>query len=250
METLISRCAELAHFIFDSVITLLQTVLYNVMQYMVFSFLAKIKLHGQIIVYMDKDRKIFGTNEKRKVNLYINNAKQFYWRCVTQADIGLAEAYINGDFDCDDLTMLLQIFVANRSILNGLDSWSAYLGHLADRIFHWGRMNTKEGSKRNIEDHYDLGNEMFKLFLDPTMTYSCAIYKSESETLEEAQLNKLRAVIQKAQIKKEDHVLEIGSGWGSLCIEAVRMTGCRVTTLTLSVEQKKLADQKNQISRL
>jgi len=140
------------------------------------------------------------------------------------------------------LTMLLKIFIANRSNMNGLDTSSAWLSHILDRLSHLRRAPTLEMARKNIERHYDLGNDMFKIFLDPTMTYSSAVFKHDKENLEQGQLNKIRAIISKAGIQKDDHVLEIGSGWGALAIEAVKSTGCRVTTVTLSSQQKEYVD--------
>lgn len=134
--------------------------------------------------------------------------------------------------------------MANRERMNGLDTKSAWLGHTLNRISHLRRANTIQGSRKNIEDHYDLGNAMFSLFLDSTMTYSCAYWNSPEETLEQAQINKLRRIITKAEIKSTDHVLEIGSGWGSFALEAVKLTGCRITTITLSSQQKELTEER------
>jgi cyclopropane-fatty-acyl-phospholipid synthase len=97
------------------------------------------------------------------------------------------------------------------------------------------------GSRKNIMSHYDLSNDFFRLFLDPSMTYSCGIYLSDSDSLEEAQMNKLRSMIRKAQVKETDHVLEIGCGWGSLAVVAVKETGCRVTGITVSEAQYQYA---------
>ena len=137
-----------------------------------------------------------------------------------------------------------QVLVFNRDYMNNLDTGYAWLNHMLDTLMHWGVANVLGKAKDNVAAHYDLSNEMFQLFLDPTMTYSCALFRDENETLEQAQLNKIRQMITKAHVKSTDHVLEIGSGWGALAMEAVRMTGCRVTSLTLSEEQKKLADER------
>ena len=128
--------------------------------------------------------------------------------------------------------------------MNNLDTGYAWLNHVLDKVVHWSLANVVGKAKDNVAAHYDLSNDMFALFLDPTMSYSSAFFTSEKETLEQAQMNKIRMMIRKAHVKSTDHVLEIGSGWGALAMEAVRMTGCRVTSLTLSEEQKKLADER------
>lgn len=211
------------------------------------NFFSKAKIYGQIIMKFPEfsEPKVFGDkNSHRKVHINIKNTNEFLWRCVTQGDIGFAEGYMDGLFECDNITMFLQILVANRPYMNNLDTFSAWMSHVLDRMSHLRRANTVEGSSKNIRDHYDLGNDMFELFLDPTMMYSCAYWKHPSETLQQAQINKLHEIIKKADIQKGDHVLEIGSGWGAMAMEAVKMTGCKVTTITLSQEQKALAEER------
>ncbi len=169
---------------------------------------------------------------------------RFFWRAVAGGDVGFAESYMDGDWTCDDLTALIQIMAINRDELDELSPATALPRRLLNRAYHLARRNTLRGNRRNIEDHYDLGNEFFSLFLDPSMTYSCAVFPTGTETLERGQELKIQAMIDKADIRPTDHVLEIGSGWGSLAIAAVRQTGCRVTTLTLSAEQKSYVEQR------
>jgi len=235
----------LASFIVWPFVSLMQMLLNTFAFKLFFNFLSKASFWGWICIHLpeESEPKIFGEKEsKRGVTIKVKNTKEFIWRCVTQADVGLAESYIAGDYECEDITMLLKIFIANRYNMNGLDTSSAWISHILDRLSHLRRANTIEGARKNIEKHYDLGNDMFELFLDPSMTYSCGIFNSEKESLEEAQMNKIREIIRKADIQKSDHVLEIGSGWGALSIEAVKLTGCRVTTLTLSSQQKEYVD--------
>ncbi len=126
----------------------------------------------------------------------------------------------------------------DRSIMTSM------IGRLVNYFRHLQRPNTISGSSRNIREHYDLSNEFFATFLDPTMTYSCALYTSGDDSLEQAQRNKLHTIIKKAGITAEDHVLEIGCGWGRFAVEAVRQTGCRVTGITVSQEQFEFARQR------
>ncbi|KAJ3058521.1 hypothetical protein HDU98_005389 [Podochytrium sp. JEL0797] len=120
------------------------------------------------------------------------------------------------------------------------------LNSLLNKIVHSKIPNTIYNSLVNIQAHYDLGNEMFESFLDPSMTYSCPIWElgNEEDTLEDAQMRKIRRMLELAKIRKGDHVLEVGTGWGALSIEAVRLYDCKVTTLTLSKEQKSLAEAR------
>ncbi|KAI4318147.1 hypothetical protein L6164_025951 [Bauhinia variegata] len=185
---------------------------------------------------------------------------QFYWKVMTQADLGIADAYINGDFsfvDKDDgLLNLFLILIANRdsyaasSKLKKARGWWTPVfftaGLASARYFmeHVSRQNTITQARRNISRHYDLSNELFALFLDETMTYSCAVFKNEAEDLKDAQMRKISLLIEKARIGKNHEVLEIGCGWGSLAIEVVKQTGCKYTGLTLSKEQLKFAEKR------
>ena len=168
----------------------------------------------------------------------------FFSRLVHSADLGFAEGFIAGEADVTDLTALIKVFIFNRDRMGNLDTRFAWAGHLLARISHLRAANVIGKAQENVSAHYDLSNDLFETFLDPSMTYSCAIFESEEESLETAQLRKIRRVLDKARIKPGAHLLEIGSGWGALSIEAARSYGCRVTTLTLSREQKALADQR------
>ncbi|GAM27526.1 hypothetical protein SAMD00019534_107020 [Acytostelium subglobosum LB1] len=176
--------------------------------------------------------------------LTINNLYRFMTKVLFGGDVGFAESFILGDIQVSDMTILLKILINNRYNLDGLDSKWAFLKHGVDRVYHMLRNNSIEGSKENIKAHYDLSNEMFQLFLDPTMSYSCAIFQSPDEPLEDAQMRKIRTLIDKANLSPNHHLLEIGSGWGALAMEAVRRTGCRVTTISLSIEQVNLAKKR------
>ena len=153
-----------------------------------------------------------------------------------------------GEFSCPDLTAFFKIFILNRPYLsNGTTITSLLSSNVAGFL---RVTNTLSNARLNIAAHYDISNAMFAAFLSPDMTYSCPIWRSRadplctSESLEEAQYRKLHRFIDNAKIKSTDHVLEIGTGWGSFAIMAVQQTGCRVTSLTLSIEQKALAEQR------
>ncbi|ESQ47478.1 hypothetical protein EUTSA_v10020040mg [Eutrema salsugineum] len=188
------------------------------------------------------------------------HSPEFYWKVMTQADLGLADAYINGDFSFVDketgLLNLIMILIANKE-LNSKNSTFAkkrgwwppmflIAGIASTKHFlkHVSKQNTLTQARRNISRHYDLSNELFALFLDDTMSYSSAVYKSDDEDLRTAQLRKISLLIDKARIEKNHEVLEIGFGWGTFAIEVVRKTGCKYTGITLSVEQLKYAKEK------
>ncbi|XP_068487420.1 uncharacterized protein [Phaseolus vulgaris] len=188
------------------------------------------------------------------------HSPQFYWKVMAQADLGLADAYINGDFSFVDkdegLLNLILILIANRdsnasnSHLKKNRGWWTpvfFTSALTSAKFfmdHVSRRNTLTQARRNISRHYDLSNELFAIFLDETMTYSCAVFKNKDEDLKDAQRRKISLLIQKAKIDKTHEILEIGCGWGSLAIEVVKQTGCRYTGITLSKEQLKFAEQR------
>ncbi|XP_058094779.1 uncharacterized protein LOC131240519 isoform X2 [Magnolia sinica] len=182
----------------------------------------------------------------------------FYWKVATQADLGLADAYINGDIsfvdEVEGLLNLFMIFIANRDTSarkhsNKRGWWTPLFltaGVASAKYFyqHISRQNTLTQARRNISRHYDLSNDLFALFLDETMTYSCAIFKSKDEDLKVAQLRKTSLLIEKARINARHEILEIGCGWGSLAIEVVKRTGCKYTGITLSEKQLKYAERK------
>ena len=166
---------------------------------------------------------------------------QFWADAVFGGTTGAGEAYIHGLWKCDDLTALVRIMVANRRVLVDLDGGTALLARAGRRLAHWLNRNSRDGSRRNIQAHYDLGNDFFALFLDPTMNYSCGIFESAEATMEQASIAKMDAICHKLDLQPDDHLLEIGTGWGALAIHAARHFGCRVTTTTISGEQHALA---------
>lgn len=168
----------------------------------------------------------------------------FYRAAAAQGSVGAGEAYMDGLWRCDDLVALVQLLVINRDRLDAMETGLARLGGLALRGWHALRRNTRAGSRRNIAAHYDLGNELFELFLDPTMMYSSAVFADESETLEQAQFRKLERICRKLELRPTDHLVEIGTGWGGLAIHAASRFGCRVTTTTISKEQHALATER------
>jgi len=169
---------------------------------------------------------------------------RFFKDAVLGGDVGLGEAYMKGFWDTDDIPALFSVLIKNRQALANGNMTTAWLLRQKDRLMHALRANTLIGSRRNIGEHYDLSNDFFQTFLDPTMLYSCGLYRGESDTCEDAQRRKLQSIIDKARIESTDHVLEIGCGWGGFAMEAVKQTGCRVTGITVSEEQYQLAQER------
>jgi cyclopropane-fatty-acyl-phospholipid synthase len=168
-----------------------------------------------------------------------------FWTAVARGGaLGGAEAYVDGHWSSDDVVSVVRVLARNREALSGLDRGLARLARPCLRARHALRRNSRAGSRRNVSAHYDLGNELFALFLDPTLTYSCALFERPEATLEEAQHAKIERALRALDVGPQDHLLEIGSGWGALAIHAARTTGCRVTTTTLSREQHALARER------
>jgi cyclopropane-fatty-acyl-phospholipid synthase len=168
----------------------------------------------------------------------------FYRGVALRGSIGAAETWIAGQWECDDLTALTRILVRNREALDGVDGVLARLSQPWLRLRHRLRRNNRTGSRRNISAHYDLGNAFFELFLDETMMYSCAIFEREDATLAEASRAKNERICRKLDLGPDDHLLEIGTGWGGFAEHAARQHGCRVTTTTISREQHALAVER------
>lgn len=151
--------------------------------------------------------------------------------------IAAGETYIEGLWDTPDLTKVIQVLVRNQQLLDQLDHGFSFLSQLAHRFAHALRPNSKQGAKKNIIAHYDLGNDFYSLFLDETMLYSSAVFPSPSSTLYEAQQHKLKLICERLQLKAGDHLLEIGSGWGALAVYAAEHYQAQVTTTTISDAQ-------------
>lgn len=171
-----------------------------------------------------------------KAQLTITNA-EFYRSVALGGSVGAGESYMNQYWQVDDLTKLVQIFVRNVDVLDDVDGSSVWLKMAFMKVLHTFSRNTRNGSRRNIAAHYDLGNDFFELFLDSKMMYSSALYHDEDLSLEAASEAKLEEVCQRLNLQTSEHLLEIGTGWGGLSIYAAQHYGCRVTTVTISKEQ-------------
>ena len=164
----------------------------------------------------------------------------FFRRLVLGGDMGVGESYVEGDWEADDLPAFLTLAAENEDRL-AVGSRLTRVLNLGHDMVHLLRRNTRRGSRKNIAAHYDLSNEFFELFLDETMTYSSALFEFEGQPLADAQRNKYRSLAEKAQLGPEDHVLEVGCGWGGFALFAARQYGCRVTGITVSERQHSLA---------
>jgi cyclopropane-fatty-acyl-phospholipid synthase len=171
---------------------------------------------------------------------------RFYQRLVLGGSMGAADSYLQGQWDCDDLSHAFRVFLRDHELLDSMDRGLARWTMPFLRLAHRVRRNTRRGSRKNIHAHYDLSNEFFRQMLDPSMTYSCGIFQSAETNLDAAQEAKLEHICRKLGIGAGDHVLEIGSGWGSFAIHAATRHACRVTTTTISKEQLEYSRRKIQ----
>ncbi len=173
----------------------------------------------------------------------------FFKRCVLFGDVGFGESYVDGEWDTDDIERVISwviLNIENTPAMSGSKARSLALGMLkiTNRIGHLLRPNSLTTARQNIAEHYDLGNDFYQLWLDPTMTYSSAIFTAPEQSLEAAQIEKYDTLCRKLHIQRGDHVLEVGSGWGGFACHAVKHYGCRVTTVTISKEQFRYAKER------
>lgn len=168
----------------------------------------------------------------------------FYADIAFGGSIGAGEAYMQGSWRCEDLVSLIRILVRNRHVLDDMEKGSARLTRPLQKVFHWFNRNTREGARRNISAHYDLGNDFFSIWLDESMMYSSAMFERHDQSLADAQQHRLDVVCEKLELGAGDHVIEIGTGWGAFAIHAAKKYGCRVTTTTISKQQYELAWQR------
>ncbi len=194
---------------------------------------------GALTLVDDQERHAFGERHcpgSEEIVIHVHD-RRFYGDLAFGGSIGAAEAYMEGRWSTGQLVELVALFVRNLDVLDGMEGGSARLVHPLRRLLHAARRNTRQGSRSNIAAHYDLGNEFFRLFLDETMMYSSAIFARPDMTLHQAQIERLDAICRKLDLTPDDHVLEIGTGWGGFALHAARNYGCKVTTTTISREQ-------------
>ncbi len=168
----------------------------------------------------------------------------FYAELAFGGSVGAGESYMLGHWSTSDLTAVMQLLLRNRSAMDAMEGGIARLAAPLRVAAHWLHRNSRAGSRRNISAHYDIGNDFYRLFLDETMMYSCALFEREDMTLAEAQTAKLDAICRKLALGPQDHVLEIGTGWGGFALHAASRYGCRVTTTTISPSQHALAAER------
>jgi cyclopropane-fatty-acyl-phospholipid synthase len=201
---------------------------------------------GQVKIIDHCGEQLFGnTEESSELTVEISVKDQrFYSDIALGGTVAAGEAYMQGYWSCNNLTGLVRIMLRNRQVMDQVEGGFSLFKAPILRLMHWLNRNSQAGSRRNIEAHYDLGNEMFELFLDPTMMYSCAYYPDSEASLDQAATAKLQRICEKLQLSETDHVVEIGTGWGGFAIYAATHFGCKVTTTTISKQQYEIARQR------
>jgi cyclopropane-fatty-acyl-phospholipid synthase len=220
----------------------------------VFNFFRGLKKGSLSLTLPDRSVHCFG-GQLPGVDAYITVGNwTFFRRIIGSGDIGFGESYQEGEWTSPDLVAVIQVLGDNLEQADDRGITLARLGRRFNRWRHSANANTLLGSKRNIQAHYDLSNEMYKRFLDPSMMYSCAVFedlgRADDESLEAAQARKIRSLLEPLNLKPGQHLLEVGSGWGAMAITAARDYGVQVTSLTLSQEQLKEAQIRAQAAGL
>jgi cyclopropane-fatty-acyl-phospholipid synthase len=189
---------------------------------------------GSLTVIEDGERRVYGSGPPA-ATIYVRSRRM--WRMALTGSRGLAEAYARGLWDSPDLTALVRLAARNAAGLDRLRARVAPVRVPVQRARAYVRPSTRARRRRDIAAHYDLGNELFSRMLDPSMSYSCALFDEGLTTLHDAQVAKLDLICNKLGVGPDDHLLEIGTGWGALAVHAAATRGCRVTTATISREQ-------------
>ena len=197
--------------------------------------------HGHLRIRELGESKPYGNTDLPGFGTLTVDDGRFYGKLAFGGSVGAAESYMDGDWQTDDLVGLMRLLIRNRNLLDAMEGGGARFAGWLMKAAHALRRNTRTGSRKNIAAHYDLGNALFELFLDPSLMYSSAVFDRDGMTLEQASQRKLQVICEKLSLGTEDHLVEIGTGWGGMAIYAAKHTGCRVTTTTISQEQFDLA---------
>lgn len=199
---------------------------------------------GYIELKEKEDLYFFGdSSSKVKVRVSILSS-EFYILLGSAGVLGAAEAYVAGCWKSDNLVGLIRIILQNKHLMSNLESGWSVIFKPINNFIHWSRKNSLSGSKKNIIAHYDLSNDFYKLWLDQTMTYSCAIFNNKSTSLKEASIEKIDRICRKIKLNAKDSILEIGTGWGSFSLYVAKKYGCHITTTTISDAQYDYVMQK------
>lgn len=201
---------------------------------------------GRLVLHASGDQAVFGTTSDHDLNeavVHVHN-EAFYRRLVLGGAMAAAESYLAGDWSSPNLTAVFRVLLQNEDLFESFRPGPLSPFRWIEKVGHFLHRNSKQGSRRNIHEHYDLGNEFFQLFLDESMMYSSAIFQSPKTPLLDASWEKVDRVCRHLKLKPEDHVVEIGTGWGGFAVHAASQYGCRVTSTTISEEQYRFAQKR------
>ncbi|GGW85727.1 SAM-dependent methyltransferase [Alteromonas halophila] len=200
--------------------------------------------HGSITIYENGEMVGQFGERHSDLNAHVNILDAVaYRRLMFGGSVAAGETYMDRQWTTDDLTSVIRIFARNLPTLDHWEGKFKWLSMPLMKLAHFANRNTHQQAKKNIEAHYDLGNKLYSRFLDDSMMYSSAIYPQPHASLADAQQNKLKTICDKLQLSENDHLLEIGTGWGGLAVYAAKHYGCRVTTTTISEEQHTYAGE-------
>jgi cyclopropane-fatty-acyl-phospholipid synthase len=220
----------------------MKNILHQLARALVFNQLKKIKI-GHIAIIEGSNKFSFGKKDKLNVTVTIHDPR-FYGALAFGGSIGVSEAFMQNFWSASDLTKLIRIMAINQNTMDQLEGlFNIFLKPIL-KCLHYLNQNSVKGSEINISKHYDLGNDFFSLFLDSTMMYSSAVFKNPHDSLYKGSIHKLETICQGLELTSQDHIIEIGSGWGGFAIYAAQHYGCKVTTTTISKEQHKYVKQK------
>ena len=220
----------------------MKNLLHQLARALVFNQLKKIKT-GQITIIEGSQKFYFGKKDKLNVTVTVHDPR-FFGALAFGGSIGVSEAFMQKFWSVSDLTKLIRIMAINQNTMDQLEGlFNMFLKPIL-KCLHYLNQNSVKGSEINISKHYDLGNDFFSLFLDSTMMYSSAVFKTPHDSLYQGSIHKLETICQGLELTSQDHIIEIGSGWGGFAIYAAKHYGCKVTTTTISKEQYKYVSQK------
>ena len=220
----------------------MKNILHRLARALVFNQLNKIKI-GHIVIIEGSNKFSFGKKDKLNVTVTVHDPR-FYGALAFGGSIGVSEAFMQKFWSASDLTKLIRIMAINQNTMDQLEGlFNIFLKPIL-KCLHYLNQNSVKGSEINISKHYDLGNDFFSLFLDSTMMYSSAVFKNPDDSLYKGSIHKLETICQGLELTSQDHIIEIGSGWGGFAIYAAQQYGCKVTTTTISKEQYKYVRQK------
>jgi cyclopropane-fatty-acyl-phospholipid synthase len=220
----------------------MKNILHRLARALVFNQLKKIKI-GHIAIIEGSNKFSFGKKDKLNVTVTVHDPR-FYGALAFGGSIGVSEAFMQKFWSASDLTKLIRIMAINQNTMDQLEGlFNIFLKPIL-KCLHYLNQNSVKGSEINISKHYDLGNDFFSLFLDSTMMYSSAVFKNPHDSLYKGSIHKLETICQGLELTSQDHIIEIGSGWGGFAIYAAQHYGCKVTTTTISKEQYKYVRQK------